>query len=367
MKTKLLNLISLFAMLTSCNAQDDIRQMSASEFRDALKSDAAAALLDVRSAKEYSDGHLPSAMNIDVLEEEAFVNKAKSLDKSKTWYIYCRSGRRSMRAARLMKDLGYSVVNMEGGITAWEKAQLPVTKAADCPPDGNKTVAGDCEKASDTFTTRNGKTVVISHIKHGSLRITACGKEIEIDPVTALPPRTDYSKLPKADYILITHTHHDHCDKAAVAALQKPGTMVIGNAEAVKQIGAGTALRNGERLQLSSDISVEAVAAYNTSADKLAFHPKGRDNGYVLNIDGMRIYIAGDTEPVSEMEALGTLDIAFLPCNLPYTMSLAQCAEAAKTVKPAVLFPYHYGETDVEKLAGMLQGSGIDVRIRPYK
>lgn len=278
MKTKLLNLISLFAMLTSCNAQDDIRQMSASEFRDALKSDAAAALLDVRSAKEYSDGHLPSAMNIDVLEEEAFVNKAKSLEKSKTWYIYCRSGRRSMRAARLMKDLGYSVVNMEGGITAWEKAQLPVTKAADCPPDGNKTVAGDCEKASDTFTTRNG-----------------------------------------------------------------------------------------ERLQLSSDISVEAVAAYNTSADKLAFHPKGRDNGYVLNIDGMRIYIAGDTEPVSDMEALGTLDIAFLPCNLPYTMSLAQCAEAAKTVKPAVLFPYHYGETDVEKLAGMLQGSGIDVRIRPYK
>ena len=367
MKTKLLNLISLFAMLTSCNAQDDIRQMSASEFRDALKSDAAAALLDARSAKEYSDGHLPSAMNIDVLEEEAFVNKAKSLDKAKTWYIYCRSGRRSMRAARLMKDLGYSVVNMEGGITAWEKAQLPVTKAADCPSDGNKTVAGDCEKASDTFTTRNGKTVVISHIKHGSLRITACGKEIEIDPVTALPPRTDYSKLPKADYILITHTHHDHCDKAAVAALQKPGTMVIGNAEAVKQIGAGTALRNGERLQLSSDISVEAVAAYNTSADKLAFHPKGRDNGYVLNIDGMRIYIAGDTEPVSEMEALGTLDIAFLPCNLPYTMSLAQCAEAAKTVKPAVLFPYHYGETDVEKLAGMLQGSGIDVRIRPYK
>ena len=98
MKTRLLNLFFLFALLTSCNARDDIRQMSASEFRDAVAGDSSAALLDVRSAQEYAGGHLASAMNIDILQEEAFVSKAKSLDKSKTWYIYCRSGRRSMRA-----------------------------------------------------------------------------------------------------------------------------------------------------------------------------------------------------------------------------------------------------------------------------
>ena len=367
MKTRLLNFFFLFALLTSCNARDDIRQMSASEFRDAVAGDSSAALLDVRSAKEYAGGHLASAMNIDILQEEAFVSKAKSLDKSKTWYIYCRSGRRSMRAACLMKDLGYSVVNMEGGITAWEKAKFPVTTSGGKISDNSQSAATERAKASDTFTTRSGKTVVISHIKHGSLRITACGKEIEIDPVTALPPRTDYSKLPKADYILITHTHHDHCDKTAVAALQKPGTKIVGNADAVKQIGSGTALRNGEKLQLSSDISVEAVAAYNTSPEKLAFHPKGRDNGYVLTIDGMRIYIAGDTEPIAEMEALESPDIAFLPCNLPYTMSPGQCAAAAQTIKPSVLFPYHFGETDVEKVAEMLHGTGIDVRIRSYR
>jgi L-ascorbate metabolism protein UlaG (beta-lactamase superfamily) len=97
------------------------------------------------------------------------------------------------------------------------------------------------------------------------------------------------------------------------------------------------------------------------------FHPKGRDNGYILTIDGLRIYIAGDTEDIPEMADIKDIDIAFLPCNQPYTMTTEQLVKAAKIIKPKVLFPYHYGQTDVKNLPEQLKADGIDVRIRHYE
>ena len=116
-----------------------------------------------------------------------------------------------------------------------------------------------------------------------------------------------------------------------------------------------------------NEIALEAVPAYNTTEGHLQFHPKGRDNGYILTLDGLRIYIAGDTEDIPEMSDIKDIDIAFLPCNQPYTMTPEQLVRAAKVIKPKVLFPYHYGNTDVSTIPAKLEGEGIDVRIRHYE
>ena len=126
-------------------------------------------------------------------------------------------------------------------------------------------------------------------------------------------------------------------------------------------------MANGDKAEVCDNITVEAVPAYNTTAGREKFHPKGRDNGYVLNIENLRIYVAGDTEDIPEMANLKDIDIAFLPCNQPYTMTPEQLAKAAKVIKPKVLFPYHYSDTPIRKVSMLLAGSGIDVRIRKYK
>ena len=220
---------------------------------------------------------------------------------------------------------------------------------------------------TDTFKTKSGKDVVITAIKHASLRIQYDGLEIHVDPVVKFPTVTDYSKFPKADVILVTHEHFDHFDRDAIEALKKDGTQVIANPAVQKMLGFGTAMANGDSRTIGKTISIDAVPAYNTTSGRTQFHPKGRDNGYVLTLDGLRIYIAGDTEDIPEMAKLKDIDVAFLPCNQPYTMTPEQVAKAAKTIKPKVLFPYHYSETPVKRVSELLSDTSIDVRIRNYQ
>ena len=226
-------------------------------------------------------------------------------------------------------------------------------------------VAGNYQ--TDTFKTKSGKEVTITAIKHASLRIQYDGLEIQIDPVANYQPATDYSKFPKADVILVTHEHFDHFDRDAIAALKKDSTQVIANPAVQKMLGRGTAMANGESRVVCNGIAIDAVPAYNTTAGRTQFHPKGRDNGYVLTLDGLRVYIAGDTEDISEMASLKDIDVAFLPCNQPYTMTPEQVAKAAKTIKPKVLFPYHYSKTPIKRVAELLADTSIDVRIRNYQ
>lgn len=220
---------------------------------------------------------------------------------------------------------------------------------------------------ADVFTTPGGKKVEIEPLIHASLRIVYDGKEIEVDPVGQLGDRsTDYSKFPKADIILVTHEHHDHLDPEAIRTLSKSDTLVIANPNSAKILGYGKVMKNGDKIELEDNIEIEAVPAYNISPDRLQFHPKGRDNGYVLTLDGFRIYIAGDTENIPEMKDLKNIDVAFLPCNLPYTMTPEQFEAAAEVIRPKVLYPYHFGTTDLSKVSEALAPYGIEVRIRPF-
>ncbi len=220
----------------------------------------------------------------------------------------------------------------------------------------------------DVFKTKSGKDVRFYALVHASIRIEYNGYEIVVDPVRKLGGRTiDYTAMPKAHYLLVTHEHGDHFDREALKVLTGDNTRLVMNQRCVDLYGAGEAMANGDTKQFAPDITLQAVPAYNITEGRQQFHPKGRDNGYILTIDGLRIYIAGDTEDIPEMAHIKDLDIAFLPCNQPYTMTPDQLVRAARTIKPRVLFPYHYGQTDVTTIPAQLQGDGIDVRIRHYE
>jgi len=222
---------------------------------------------------------------------------------------------------------------------------------------------------SDIFATPNGKTVVINHIKHASIYIEYDGKHIYIDPVgNTVLPETNFSLMPRANLILITHEHADHYDPIALPQMFQPNTAVYANPIVIDKVHRGIALHNGDSLIYANDIKIWAVPAYNTTQGHLQYHPKGRDNGYILELGGLRIYIAGDTEYIPEMEQLENIDIAFLPCNQPYTMTIDQLVKAAKTIMPRVLFPYHFSETPIQQARILLAAdTDIEVRIRDYK
>ena len=220
----------------------------------------------------------------------------------------------------------------------------------------------------DAFQTKSGKTLKCYALTHASIRIQYDGKEIEIDPVTKMGNKTiDYSSMPKADDLLVTHELFDHFNQEAIKLLTGDKTRFITNQRCAELFGSGEVMKNGDKIQIAKDFTIEAVPAYNITEGRTQFHPKGRDNGFILTVDGLRIYIAGDTEDIPEMADIKDIDIAFLPCNQPYTMTTEQLVRAAKIIKPKVLFPYHYGQTDVTGIPAQLKAEGIDVRIRHYE
>jgi L-ascorbate metabolism protein UlaG (beta-lactamase superfamily) len=241
---------------------------------------------------------------------------------------------------------------------------LTVMAALFCAQVGAQTPA----HPSDVIKTADGNDLKITFFGHGSIAFEYGGKHTYVDPVSSY---ADYASLPKADLILVGHEHGDHLDARAIEALAKEGTIGLGNKTAVDAFGQGEIVTHGQKRDLAW-VTVEAVAAYNTSPEKSNFHPKAREhNGWILTFGGTRVYVAGDTEPIPEMEKLGKIDIAFLPVNLPYTMTEEQAAQAVKTVRPAIFYPYHYGgtdhKTDLGKLARLLEGTGVDMRIRPLE
>lgn len=335
--------------LLSCSTR--FKDLTVEEFQDRLTREEPVQLLDVRTPQEYAEGHIQGAINIDWLADGFVEAVQATIDPEKDLLIYCRRGRRSAEAADTLSTLGYKrIYNLQDGFNAWKNANMPVT-------------VYDVER----FYTPASDPVDITLIKHASLAITYKGLSFQIDPVTKLGDKvTDYATFfPEADYVLVTHEHADHFDKEALGVL---GGQIVTNANCAKLLDSGKlksqakVLSNGESLSLQEGILVEAVPAYNTTAGREQFHPRGRDNGYILNLDGFRIYIAGDTEDIPEMAQIKDIDLAFLPCNQPFTMTPEQLINAAGMVKPKVLIPYHFGHTNLSGVAAALPG--IDVRIR---
>ncbi|MBQ6244625.1 MAG: MBL fold metallo-hydrolase [Bacteroidales bacterium] len=230
---------------------------------------------------------------------------------------------------------------------------------------------GACAQAPESpypveqFRTPAGKKVSISMIHHASLAIDYKGYQIQVDPVGKMgQTELDYTVFPKADCILITHEHGDHYNPDTIEMLSKDGTRVILNPATQEKFGKGEAVSNGQKLQVGP-FGLAAVPAYNNTEGHLQLHPKGRDNGYILDFDGLKVYISGDTEDIEEMAGYGPVDVAFLSANQPYTMTPEQCVRAALVLKPKVLIPYHLSNTDMQSIKDALdaQGSGIDVRL----
>ncbi len=223
-------------------------------------------------------------------------------------------------------------------------------------------VAAQQQNKTDTLATGSGP-LIIHFLGHASLMFEYDGKVLYADPVSQhLDPRN----APRADIVLVTHSHGDHYDRTLIDAISGPSTTVI-IGSAVEKKSRDIVLLNGARKNISG-ISVEAVPAYNTTPGREQFHPRGRDNGYVVSFGKYRVYIAGDTEDIPEMKDLRNIDVAFLPMNQPYTMTPAQVAEAVKMFHPKILYPYHYGTTDVEQLRGLLKGiRGTELRVRPLQ
>ncbi|MBN1885245.1 MAG: MBL fold metallo-hydrolase [Candidatus Krumholzibacteriota bacterium] len=216
---------------------------------------------------------------------------------------------------------------------------------------------------TDTIATSAGD-LAITFIGHGTLMFTVGGRTVHVDPWTRL---ADYSALPKADLVLLTHAHRDHLDPDALAAVRTEATAVVMPAVCAEDVESGVVMGNGETAE-AAGFAIEAVPMYNIvhlRKDGSPFHEKGVGNGYVVQIGDTRLYIAGDTENTPEMKALEEIDIAFLPMNLPYTMTPEMVADAARAFRPRILYPYHFGDTDTATLVELLKDeTDIEVRIR---
>ncbi|GAB4274967.1 MAG: MBL fold metallo-hydrolase [Candidatus Rifleibacteriota bacterium] len=216
---------------------------------------------------------------------------------------------------------------------------------------------------TDTISTESGP-IKITFIGHGTLYMEYNGKVIHIDPWTKL---ADYTKLPKADLILITHEHFDHLDREAVSQIKKAETRIVYTKACSEALPGGEILNNNQAARIFG-FDILALPSYNIEHKRdngMPFHPKGRGNAYLLTLGKTKILIGGDTENIPELKSLKNIDIAFLPMNLPYTMTPKMVADLAIAMKPKILYPYHFGETDTGKLVKLLADyPEIEVRIR---
>ncbi len=215
----------------------------------------------------------------------------------------------------------------------------------------------------DTYDTESGQ-ITIHPISHASFVMTTPAMTIYNDPVGGAAA---YEGQPEPDLILITHEHGDHFDAETLSGIVTENTRLVTNPAVYDMLpedlkSKATAIGNGESTTVEG-IEIAAIPAHNTTEDRLQYHPKGRDNGYVLSIDGRRVYIAGDTEDIPEMRALEDIFIAFVPMNLPYTMDVDQAASAVAEFAPQYVYPYHYRDSDPQAFAEQVRESEAETEV----
>ncbi|MDW6025669.1 MBL fold metallo-hydrolase [Mesorhizobium sp. BAC0120] len=219
------------------------------------------------------------------------------------------------------------------------------------------------EGKGDRYKTDSGE-IVISPVQHASFVMSTPGLVIWNDPVGG---KALFEGQPAPGLVLITHEHPDHFEPETLTAIVGADTRLVVNPSVMEKLPAdlkakATAIGNGQKTEVGP-VSIDAVPAYNTTEDRKKYHPKGRDNGYVLAIDGRRVYIAGDTEDTPEMRAQKDIYIAFVPMNLPYTMDIDQAASAVEAFKPAFVYPYHYQGQDPKAFADKVAAKTKDTKV----
>ena len=220
----------------------------------------------------------------------------------------------------------------------------------------------------DTITARDGSTITFTFYAHASVGIEWNGVHIYVDPVGEF----DWQSQPKADIVLVTHSHYDHLELSTIEQLQTPQTVVVCDKTSADAFEHDCiTMLPGASSQPVEGIVVKAVAAYNISEGHTDFHPQSREDcGYLITLGGTTIYVAGDTEDNDDVLALEGVDVAFLPVNQPYTMTVSQAARVVKALKPQIFYPYHYGQveevTDLEALKAAVADI-TDIRIFPME
>ncbi len=251
-------------------------------------------------------------------------------------------------------------------------AALALASAAILAPVSSPAVAAQAAAQDDTIATTNGN-LVIHPVHHAGVVLTWNAKRIVADPTTFPPSDNsgapDFRGAAPPDLILITHEHGDHFSVPTINGLVGPNTVIVVPQSVFNMLPAALqakakVMKNGDKGDYAG-VNVEAVPEYNVTPDRVMYHPKGRDNGYVLNLGGKRVYLAGDTEETPELKVLPNIDVAFVPMNLPFTMTVEAAATFVKDFKPKIVYPYHYGESDVNKFA-MLVGNASEVRLRKW-
>lgn len=216
---------------------------------------------------------------------------------------------------------------------------------------------------ADTYLTDKGE-LKVTLVGHGSLMFEYNGKIIHVDPYSKV---ADYSQLPKADLVILTHEHYDHLDSLALSQVTTENTHMILPKVCEEILGSGEVINNGDTT-VYNNLTIKAVPAYNIvhKNDKGEFyHPKGRGNGYIIKFGDYNVYVAGDTENIPEMKNLNdSIHIAFLPKNTPYTMTDEMFIDAIGKVSPVYLYPYHFSEFNQEKITKAMQKAGVSTKLQ---
>lgn len=223
----------------------------------------------------------------------------------------------------------------------------------------------------DVIKTQNG-TLEIQPILHSSLVLSYNSKTIYVDPYGGAKL---YKNQPTPDIILITDIHGDHLNLKTLESIDTSKAIFIVPLKVSMQLpekylSQTTILNNGQGIH-RLDFFIQAIAMYNLPEDPTSLHPKGRGNGYILNIDNKRIYISGDTEDIIEMRILQNIDIAFVCMNLPYTMDINKASDAVLEFQPNIVYPFHYrgkeGFSDVTKFKELVNSKNAEIEVRLRK
>jgi L-ascorbate metabolism protein UlaG (beta-lactamase superfamily) len=215
------------------------------------------------------------------------------------------------------------------------------------------------------FLATDAGEVLLHPMYHASVLLVWSNQAIYFDPTGNV---ASLAGLPKASVVLYTHDHADHLNTNALALLLQPQTIILAPLAVYNKLNPGqkpqaAVMTNGQTTNLSG-LLIEAVPAYNTTA---SFHAKGAGNGYVISVGSRRIYVAGDTQDTAEMRALPNIDVAFLPVNQPYTLTVSQAVSAVQAFRPKVVYPYHHSGTDVAPIKQQCGPElGVEVRLRKW-